>query len=121
MFLIAAAVRSCKHISDFVVTVQACRLLGIVHHILKDKQIMRYETAIRELNDRVSPDGIYVIPAQLSGNSPVTPSETAELTYGTYVPILKERKRVGRVARIPIRNQLLHVLLWMRTPCISGR
>ncbi len=52
---------------------------------LKDKQIMRYETAIRELNNRVSPDGIYVIPAELSGNSPLTPSETSDLTYGAYL------------------------------------
>lgn len=52
---------------------------------LKDKPIMRYETAIRELNNRISPDGIYVIPAELSGNSPLTPSETSELTYGAYL------------------------------------
>lgn len=52
---------------------------------LKNKEIMQYETAIRELNNRVSPDGIYAIPAELSGNSPLTPSETAELTYGAYL------------------------------------
>lgn len=52
---------------------------------LKDKEIMQYETAIRELNNCVSEDGIYAIPTELSGNSPLTPSETAELTYGAYL------------------------------------
>ena len=58
--LIIAAIRSCKHITDFIISVKASRLLGIVHHMP--------------------------------------------------VPILKQRKRICRVARIPIRNQLLHVL-----------
>lgn len=52
---------------------------------LKDKEIMQYETAIRALNDTVSEDGIYAIPAELSSNSPLTPSETSELTYGPYL------------------------------------
>lgn len=52
---------------------------------LKDKDIMRYETAIREVNEQVSAEGIYAVPAELSGNSPLTPSETTELTFGSYL------------------------------------
>lgn len=52
---------------------------------LKGKDIMRYETAIRELNDRVSEDGIYAIPSELSQNSPLQSSETMEPTYGPYL------------------------------------
>ncbi|MGN1147869.1 MAG: extracellular solute-binding protein [Lachnospiraceae bacterium] len=52
---------------------------------LKDKGIMRYETAIKELNNAVSAEGIYAIPSELSSNSPLTPSETSELTYGPYL------------------------------------
>ncbi|MDE5680054.1 MAG: ABC transporter substrate-binding protein, partial [Lachnospiraceae bacterium] len=60
-------------------------LLIDMKNYLKDKEIMQYETAIRELNNRVSSDGIYAIPSELSGSSPLTPSETAELTYGAYL------------------------------------
>lgn len=52
---------------------------------LDGREIMQYETAIRELNSVVTQDGIYAIPAELSSNSPLTPSETTELTYGPYL------------------------------------
>jgi len=52
---------------------------------LKGKDIMRYETAIRDLNNRVSTTGIYAIPSELSQNSPLTSSETMEPTYGPYL------------------------------------
>lgn len=52
---------------------------------LKDKDIMRYETAIRDLNNRVSPTGIYAIPSELSSNSPLVSGETMEPTYGPYL------------------------------------
>ena len=52
---------------------------------LKGQEIMQYETAIKELNSVVSGEGIYAIPAELSSNSPLTPSETSELTYGAYL------------------------------------
>lgn len=60
-------------------------LLIDMQEYLKDEEIMQYETAIRELNSVVSDEGIYAIPAELSGNSPLTPSETSELTYGPYL------------------------------------
>ena len=52
---------------------------------LKEKDIMQYETAIRDLNNRVSTTGIYAIPSELSQNSPLTSSETMEPTYGPYL------------------------------------
>ncbi len=52
---------------------------------LKGKEIMQYETALRDLNNIVSEDGIYAIPSELSTNTPLTPSETTELTYGPYL------------------------------------
>ena len=52
---------------------------------LKGKDIMQYETAIRDLNNRVSVTGIYAIPSELSRNSPLTSSETMEPTYGPYL------------------------------------
>ena len=52
---------------------------------LKGKDIMQYETAIRDLNNRVSTTGIYAIPSELSQNSPLTSSETMEPTYGPYL------------------------------------
>lgn len=60
-------------------------LLVDMKDYLKDKDIMQYETAIRALNNQVSEEGIYAIPSELSGNSPLTPSETSELTYGPYL------------------------------------
>ncbi|MBQ7782103.1 MAG: extracellular solute-binding protein [Lachnospiraceae bacterium] len=60
-------------------------LLIDMQEYLKDEEIMQYETAIRELNNVVSDEGIYAIPSELSGNSPLTPSETSELTYGPYL------------------------------------
>ena len=52
---------------------------------LKGKDIMQYEFALRDLNNIVSEDGIYAIPSELSTNTPLTPSETSELTYGPYL------------------------------------
>lgn len=52
---------------------------------LEEEDIMRYETAIRDLNNQVSADGIYAIPSELSSNGPLMSSETTEPTYGVYL------------------------------------
>lgn len=52
---------------------------------LADKDIMRYETAIRELNDTVSKDAIYAIPSELSSNGALVSTEIDEPTYGVYL------------------------------------
>lgn len=52
---------------------------------LKDKEIMRFEKAIKDVNKDLSPVGIYAIPSEVSLNSPMTPSEGLEPTYGPYL------------------------------------
>ena len=52
---------------------------------LADKKIMQYEDAIRKLNSGVEKEGIYGIPTEVSVNSPLTPSEILEPTYGAYL------------------------------------
>ena len=52
---------------------------------LADKDIMRFESAIRKLNEGVTPEGIYAIPTEMSINSPLTPSESIDFTYGPYL------------------------------------
>lgn len=52
---------------------------------LEDKDIMRFESAIRDINSNLAPEGIYAIPSEVSENSPMTPSESLELTYGPYL------------------------------------
>lgn len=54
--------------------------------LLAGKEIMQYETAIRALNDGIGQENcIYAIPSSVSNNTPLTPSESLELSYGTYV------------------------------------
>lgn len=52
---------------------------------IENSQIMRFETAIRGMNENFADGGIYAIPTELSENSPFTPSEVLEPTYGPYL------------------------------------
>lgn len=52
---------------------------------IKDKNIMRFESAIRGMNEEITPAGIYGIPTELSLNSPTTSGEILEPTYGPYI------------------------------------
>lgn len=52
---------------------------------IKDKEIMRFERAIRKMNQDITPEGIYAIPSELSENAPTVPSESLEPTYGPYI------------------------------------
>lgn len=52
---------------------------------MKGKEIMRFETAIRNVNSSITPKGLFAIPTELSSNSPTTPSESKEPTYGPYI------------------------------------
>ncbi|MCL2717385.1 MAG: ABC transporter substrate-binding protein [Lachnospiraceae bacterium] len=61
------------------------RLVLDMTDLLKDKQIMRYRRAIDNLNNDITPGGIYGIPSEVSENSPLTPSEGLELTFGPYL------------------------------------
>lgn len=54
--------------------------------LLAEKDVMQYETAIKALNEGLgSEGGIYALPSAVSVNTPLTPSEALELSYGTYV------------------------------------
>lgn len=52
---------------------------------IKNSQIMRFETAIRKVNSNLIEEGIYVIPSEVSEQSPTTTGETVEPTYGPYI------------------------------------
>ncbi|MCM1037754.1 MAG: extracellular solute-binding protein [Ruminococcus sp.] len=52
---------------------------------IDNKDIMRYETAIRTLNDPLSETAIYAIPSEISSKSYMEPSESNEPIYGPYM------------------------------------
>ncbi len=52
---------------------------------LEGKGIMRYETAIRALNDPVSDTAIYAVPAEISLKNCMEPSENDEPIFGPYI------------------------------------
>lgn len=52
---------------------------------MKGKEVMRFETAIRNVNSSITPKGLFAIPTELSSNAPTTPSESKEPTYGPYI------------------------------------
>ncbi len=52
---------------------------------IKDKDLMRFETAIRNVNNSITPKGLFAIPTELSSNAPTVPSESKEPTYGPYI------------------------------------
>lgn len=61
-------------------------ILMDMSQLLSGKEIMQYETAIRALNEEIGQENcIYAIPSSVSNNTPLTPSESLELSYGTYV------------------------------------
>lgn len=52
---------------------------------LEHKDIMRYSAAINSLNGKLSQNGIYAIPSEISLLPPDTSSEGLELVFGPYV------------------------------------
>lgn len=64
--------------------VTAGLLLDMEPYIEK-QDVMRFETAIRKLNEDITPEGIYAIPSSVSEKSVLEPSETIEPTYGPYI------------------------------------
>lgn len=61
---------------------------GLVYNMesdLQGKEIMKYQTAIENLNSNVQQKGIYAIPSQVSENPPNVPSEGVEPGYGPYI------------------------------------
>lgn len=60
-------------------------LLLDMSSMLEGKDIMRYERAIRALNDPLGESAIYAIPSEVSSNSSTIPCEALELNYGPYI------------------------------------
>jgi len=60
-------------------------LIMDMSEMLADKDIMRYESAIRALNDPVDKTAIYAIPSEISSNSPALSCEALDLNYGPYL------------------------------------
>ena len=60
-------------------------LLCDMEGYLYDKNIMRYQDAIDNLNGSVRQTGIYAIPSQVSVNEPTVPSEGVEPAFGPYI------------------------------------
>lgn len=52
---------------------------------LKDKQIMRFESEIRKVNESITPEGIYAVPSEISENAPTTSAECKEPVFGPYL------------------------------------
>lgn len=91
---------------------------------LQDKEIMRYEYAIKNLNASITPEGIYAIPSSVSEQSPAEPSECIEMNYGPYIrwdlyaelgypkiktiedilPILKEMQRLEPITESGVKT-----------------
>lgn len=53
--------------------------------LLEGKDIMKYNTSISLLNDKLTQDGIYAIPSSISLQPATAASEGLELTYGPYL------------------------------------
>lgn len=60
-------------------------LLYDMENDLYDKNIMRYQAAIDNLNSSVRQMGIYAIPSQVSVNAPTVSSEGSEPAFGPYI------------------------------------
>lgn len=60
-------------------------LIMDIEPYLQGKDIMRFETAIRNVNKSITPEGLFAIPTELSSNAPTVPSESKEPTYGPYI------------------------------------
>lgn len=71
--------------SDTIQNMVTSGLLLNMEPYIRDKEIMKYEEALEKVNGDITPGGIYVIPSELSENSPLTPKESLEPTYGPYL------------------------------------
>lgn len=52
---------------------------------IRDMEIMKYREALEAANSGITPEGIYIIPSELSQNSPLTPEESLEPACGPYL------------------------------------
>ena len=75
----------CSGENDILQDMVTAGLVMDMEPLLKNKEILRYDSAIKKLSGNITPSGIYAIPSEVSVNSPMTPSESLEPIYGPYV------------------------------------
>lgn len=75
----------CKGVNGQLQDLVNAGLLYNMEEDLKGKGILRYQTAIENLNNTVAQEGVYAIPSQVSVNGPNVPSEGIEPVYGPYI------------------------------------
>ncbi len=66
-------------------TITAGLLTDITDMVNASENITQYPAAIKMIQDLIKSDRIYAIASQASSNSPTTPSEGLDLTYGPYI------------------------------------
>lgn len=75
----------CKGVNGQLQDLVNAGLLYNMEEDLKGKGILRYQSAIENLNSTVTQEGGYAIPSQVSVNGPNMPSEGIEPMYGPYI------------------------------------
>ena len=75
----------CKGVNGQLEDMVNAGLLYDMEDELQGKGIMRYRTAIENLNSCLEQGGVYAIPSQVSVNGPNVPSEGVEPVYGPYI------------------------------------
>ena len=75
----------CKGVNGQLQDLVNAGLLYNMEEDLKGKGILRYQSAIENLNSTVTQEGVYAIPSQVSVNGPNMPSEGIEPMYGPYI------------------------------------
>lgn len=75
----------CKGVNGQLQDLVNAGLLYNMEEDLKGKGILRYQSAIENLNNTVTQKGVYAVPSQVSVNGPNVPSEGIEPMYGPYI------------------------------------
>lgn len=75
----------CKGVNGQLQDLVNAGLLYNMEEDLKGKGILRYQSAIENLNNTVTQKGVYAVPSQVSVNGPNVPSEGVEPMYGPYI------------------------------------
>lgn len=83
--------------------------------LLKDKDIMRYELAIRTLNDPISETAVYAVPSEISCQTCLDHSENEEPIYAPYLRY--DLYKAAGSPSIRTLEELLPVLKSMQEAC----
>ena len=66
-------------------TVTAGLLMDITDMVAETEYLVQYQSAIDNISKLIESDRVYAIPSSVSSQSPLTPSEGVDLTYGPYI------------------------------------